>query len=248
MLNIVETNEKDFIFEALAKYSITRLQKVIEIAQRNQRIHLLRVIPKVLLLKPSQNTVTLLQILVSHKDLIIRNNAIQALKDMSDQFPLLYIDQNLIRETLVTECRYTNKVLKGLLFIHQDERNNEKTTIEEHTLIRLLKQKIDKNLGLIFDLLHIQYPPDNYAELLQHVKSTDNDLRNNAIEYVDSSLSYNLKSSIIPLLDFLVAPEEVFEKEIPKNRKNEIKAFLLDNKDSEIKVTAQDFFSNDFTP
>jgi AAA family ATP:ADP antiporter len=243
LLVLLESREDEAIVIALSKYSILRLTRSLETNIKNNNLNVLKGLAMVLELKPSQSAVELLNLLIKHRDLGLRNRAIKVLRELSDHYPLLFINKATIKELLIDECRYTNQVLNGLLLFNSSETEVLDLELNEK-LISLLKQKIDHNLKVIFELLHIHYPPENYIELYAFLRTEDTELRNNAIEYVDNSLSYDLKSSVIPLLDYIGSSNNYNDAEFRTLKKKEIKSFLLQNRDVEIKETAMLYYKH----
>ena len=237
---IDRTQGDENVVKAIAKYPSKRIERVISNMDNNGPVTTLRYMTKVLELKPSQGAVSTLQILLYNNDMEVRHNAIGALRVLSDNYPLLQIDQSLINKALIEECKYSNRILK-VLSLYISPNAEESMTIDiNHSLINLLKHKIDSNLKIIFELLHIKYPPENYLELYDYVKGADSELRNNAIEYVDNSLTYDLKSAIVPLLDYITNDDSHLEIELSDIDK--VKSFLLNNQDEQIRKAAIDFY------
>ena len=231
LVSILENDEVEpTVFKALAKFNINRLKKAV--GRYTHSLNILRHFPMVLENKPSQDAIAELQMLMETNDLETRNNAIVSLRVLSDNYPLLQIDNSLINKMLIEDCKYNNKILTILSLYSENTLNDERDTSKiNHSLMILLQQKIDKNLKVIFELLHIKYPPENYMELYNYVKGADTELRNNAIEYVDNSLTFDLKSAIMPLLEYVTTPDCITNPDNDLKNRQMIKSFLLQNKD-----------------
>jgi hypothetical protein len=244
LITMIDKQEPDSaVIKALSKYPLKRLNKVIEIHSKSNQSFILRNMPKVLELKPNQDAITALQFLMEANDEEVRSNAILSLRILSDNFPLLQIDNHLITKLLIEECKYTNNILTVLsLYTENETHKVAENNTKNHPLIAILQQKIDNKLKVIFELLHIKYPPENYIELYSFVRGADTELRNNAIEYVDNSLTYDLKSAIVPLLEYITAPEAAPNIDNDLKSRQRIKTFLLQNKDEEIRKLAEDFY------
>ncbi|MDF1698396.1 MAG: Npt1/Npt2 family nucleotide transporter [Saprospiraceae bacterium] len=238
-----EESVESAILSSLAKFTVKRLNSMIEKYDDSSGLYIQRNISKVFELKPNQDSIAALQLLMEAEDLEVRNNAIMSLRILYDNYPLLQIDNPLINRILIEESKYTNKILTVLSYYGNNiQDDNKGSQNEKHPLILLLKQKIDTNLRVIFELLHIKYPPENYIELYDYVKGADTELRNNAIEYVDNSLTYDLKSAIVPLLDYISTSDNIPNVENDLKTRQKIKAFLMQNKDEEIRAMALDFY------
>lgn len=231
------------VVKALAKYSVPRLDKILTRSQQAEQLDVLRNMSKVLELKPSQAAIRSLEVLIEHPDMQVRNHAINSLRVLSDLYPLLQINKSLIHKTLIEECRYTNEILSVLsLYSNTTEGDLPHERDLRHPLLDHLTSKVDANLTVIFELLHMKYPPENYLELYDYVRGADTELRNNALEYVDNSLTYDLKSTIVPLLEFVTEPYSTAAVENTPESRKKIKAFLLSNRDEQIRTLAESFY------
>lgn len=241
---ILETTNPDpWVIKSLSKFSMSKIEKVISSSLKNDKLNTLRNIPKVLELKPNQKAILILQSFFGSDDIELRSNAIIALRVLSDNYPLLKVDSSIINKALIEECKYTNKILEVLsMYSGNTDDYLQDSSKANHPLINLLKHKIDSNLKLIFELLHIKYPPENYLELYDYVKGADTELRNNAIEYVDNSLTFDLKTAIIPLLEYISSPEQSKVSDHDTSNRRKIRDFLLKNKDASISEAAIDFY------
>jgi hypothetical protein len=106
----------------------------------------------------------------------------------------------------------------------------------------LYENKIDDQLRSIFYLLNIKYPPENISELFTIFRNQDLENRENAIEYLESLLSPNIKNLLIPLLEQDIIITDVDDDSI---RKIDLKAFensLHEIKDTKLKNRLLDFF------
>lgn len=225
------------VYMALAKYKTKRLATVINRARATHNAKWLEHIAMVLEQIPTSDSVALLQSLLEEHEALVRTQAIRSLRVLTDRFPLLPIDRRLLNKMLVEETKYAAKVLKALA---EYGRSNHIHEAGAAPLVGVLKDKIDANLKTIFELLHIIYPPENYLQLYGYVLGDDDTLRNNAIEYVDNTISNDIKHYIMPLLEYTISFDHLPEvDELPLH---EIKRFLLTNKDDDIREAALLYF------
>ena len=71
-----------------------------------------------------------------------------------------------------------------------------------HGLLRAaLRERLDRDLEVIFRLLGLQYPQKDIFFAYSALRSTQADRRASAVEFLDNVLSKNLKSLIVPLLE-----------------------------------------------
>lgn len=185
----------------------------------------------------SQDAVYRLESLLDHEELDIRNQAIQALSDLNKNHPLLKINNKLLYSHLIREADYNNSIL--IFLIKNAGKQADNTRLD--ALIEVLKSKIDYNLSIIFKLLNIIYPPENYLELFNYVKDPDYTLRSNAIEYLDNALQPSLKSIIVPLIEYKFNDTHP-QIEAGKPEMEEIEKNLLQSRDTEIRSAAYAYF------
>ena len=233
-------NQKDItptIYSALAKYGSNRIGRIFQNLLKKNDLNRARKIPSVLELIPDQRSIDLLQQMAEHQDYTLRNNAIASLYALLEKYPLLRIDEQVINKILLDEAKYNNKLLNVLLLEQKVENPHYQV------LVTLLKKRIDNNLSTIFKLLHIKYPPDNFIEIYDYVKGPDQALRDNSIEYLENSLGPQLKSSIISLIEYNVLHIETnILKRNHKDTELNIKDFLCNNRDPEIKSAALQYY------
>ncbi len=234
----VETNE--LFHKALSRFGSQRLKRVTDRLISENDIEKLRHIPSVMENIPDQNAITILQKLSRYDDMLVRNNAIMSLCQLRDRYPLLVINEEMINDLLLEEARYNNTLLNVLI---NRIGNEEKVDIYKEELMELLKSKIDANLTIIFNLLHIKYPPEEYLEIYDYVNSPDQTLRNNALEYLDNILGHDLKKKIIPLIEFHARKDNPEMVERKTMEMDEVEAFLCHNRDYEIRSAARKYFA-----
>lgn len=239
LLTILETEEEHKALQlALSKYGSKRLAVIVRRLTEEGAMGVLHRIPPILELIPEQGSVQLLEQLLDSDDFDVRSSAIKSLRNLNDHYPLLQINHLKINRVLIEETKYASTILKIISKTEHEDFNTQE--IAKQKLINILKNKIDINLELIFQLLHLIYPPENYLELYGYVKGDDDTLRNNAIEYVDNSLGNDLKAYIIPLLEYVSTFD--FPADVPQIKLSEAKEFLLKNRDPEISGIAKEMF------
>ncbi len=238
LLSNPEYDEQEEIYIALAKYGLKELYVLENQLSVSGDYLSLRKIPYIYSKIAKQEAITRLEGLLKHKDLVIRNNSIHAMSELLNKYPLLKTNSSALSLLLIEESKYNNAIVKVL--IEFDEK--QKTDKSPHELINVLKSKIDSNLKVIFSLLDMIYPPEDYLQLYEYVKGSDEDLRNNAIEYVDNSLQPNLKNIIIPLIEYHFN-ESSYSIDDIKIQEYEMRSFLIENRDEEIRKAANKFFN-----
>jgi len=190
-------------------------------------------------LKPDQLSIEMLQRLLQHDDLELRHKAIGSMSLLIDRYPLLLFDEKQVNALLIEETSYNNMLLNAFLLKSEQADTGFEMGQE---LINTIRQKIDKNLAVIFSLLNIKYPPEEYLEIYNYVQSSDQVLRNNAIEYLENTLGNDLKKIIIPLLDIEIPGHQKERSEFKPIDASKLKNFLFDNRDEDIRKAAKKYY------
>lgn len=200
--------------EALSQYGEKAIPILVEqlnnsAASKPQRLE----IPRVLALIPSQPTVNALLERLQQNNGFMDYETIKALNKLKTRFASLKFNkyEKHIEKKIAKETGNYNQIVK-ILDTQINLKNNsnqvgpadqalEKTLKAKMLLKKALIEKLDKNLELIFRLLGLRYQPDDMYFAFQGIKSKNNELRANAIEFLDNVLHPGLKRIIIPIID-----------------------------------------------
>lgn len=99
---------------------------------------------------------------------------------------------------------------------------------------------MDVGLERIFRLLGLKYPPEDMIEVLNSLKSSKEDLRVNAVDFLDNLLDINLKKLILPVIELKISENPTkeiltqYKLKIPKEK--ECFEDLLLSKDNQLVV------------
>jgi AAA family ATP:ADP antiporter len=238
LLSMLENNQNPILVKTLSGFGVKKLLIVINKARENNDIHRLSLLIPILELIPDQEAVAILTSLATYKERSIKQIAIHSLSILKDKNPLLRVNEKQLHDLLLSEASENNAILSILLH-EKSESGKSLESIELHDkkekLINVLKENIDKNLKQIFDLLHISYPPEDYLELYDYVTGADTELRNNAIEYLESTLGPRLKSLLIPLIEYNILHAENIKIKSPFKSSKEVQEFLINHRNEEIR-------------
>jgi AAA family ATP:ADP antiporter len=195
----------------------------------------------------TQKSVNFLFGLMDHGDPEVRNGALESLTRLKIQFPHLIFNKKQIINSILDEAKLFLETLSAL-YVQQtgiSEVNTANVSDGEaevfearKKLILLLEHRLDDNLGRIFKLLELKYPPEEIETVYKNIRSDKSDLRVNAIEFLDNLLEINLKKVLIPIIETLMA--ETVTRETLKNlnvrisNQHECFRLLLKGKDMQL--------------
>ena len=208
---------------------------------------LIRLFPAISKKIGTQDAVNFNLALFEFEDNMVRQEALRALNTLRKNFPHLRFDQKNILRHISEEAQLYQNTLSVLYAQvkkypppYKSENIVDKITEARISLIQLLEKRLDRNLERIFRLLGLRYPLDDILVAYKGIQSKKEDMRLNAIEFLDSLLEPNLKSTLIPIIE--TAMLETITAEAIKNLNlkipDEYECFklLLGGKDMRIKL------------
>ena len=195
----------------------------------------------------SKESVNILFSAFEKEDYWLQKDVLKALNNLKKNYPLLKFDWERIVQKLYDEVKFELETISSLYLqthlgnkeLEVDASEKEKKIIlARRSLISLLEKRMDSGLERIFRLLGLKYPPDDMIEILNSIQSSKEDLRTNAVDFLDNLLDVNLKKLIIPLIEITIS--EKISKEILAQYKlkipREVDSFedLLYSKDNQL--------------
>lgn len=193
---------------ALFNYGSTILPVLFDIAQDSDtEKYVLYHIPFVVQRFGKQTAVDMLFQLMDMANSSVRLSALRALNEMKTNFPFLDFRNNKVIPEILEEARLFQQTLS--VFYVQSKANNPKHTSDKmeeiaairKLLIQLIEQKLDRNLERIFRLLGLKYAPQDVLSIYESIQSQQEDLRINAIEFLDNLLEPSLKKILMPIAE-----------------------------------------------
>jgi AAA family ATP:ADP antiporter len=170
----------------------------------------------------SKDSVNLLFSALEKEDYWLQKDILKTLNNLKKNFPMLKFDWDRIVHKLYDEVKLELEIISSLyLQTHIEEKEEvegyqtekgKKIFTARKNLISLLEKRMDSGLERIFRLLGLKYPPDDMIEILNSIQSSKEDLRSNAVDFLDNLLDVNLKKLIIPLIEITIS--EKISKEI----------------------------------
>ncbi|MDE3740290.1 MFS transporter [Maribacter polysaccharolyticus] len=193
----------------------------------------------------SQKAVNSLLKLTEGTEHSIKMEAIEALRRLKWKHPNLKITDKSIITKIVDECQLYQITLSAIHSQILVQYKKKSVTIApdeveaRNNLIRLLEQRLDRQLERIFKFLGVKYPPSDVDPLLDIILKGKEEQRIHAIEFLDNILNYQLKSVLIPITESVlvdsVSDEKIRKLNIKTISETECYQTLLARKDMKLK-------------
>jgi AAA family ATP:ADP antiporter len=195
----------------------------------------------------SQKAMNVLVKLTEGTEHLVKIEAIDAIKRLKWKYSYLTIKDRFVIDSVLDECQmYQNT----LAFIHSQiviqykkkHQNAEVSGIDEarRGLIKLLEERLDRQLQRIFRLLGIKYPPNDIEPIFNSIRYGEEEQRIHAIEFLDNILNNQLKKELIPVTESVLIDtysEEIIQKlHLKVYSEEECYSSLLDRKDTKLKL------------
>jgi AAA family ATP:ADP antiporter len=235
---------------ALANYGKSMVPELRRIGQApGTPLETLRVFPAVLKKIGSQQSVNFLIELFDMDDKALQQAALRSLNSLRNNYPYLKFEKKQIVRRILREAKLYQDTLSALhaqLYIRLTRKSEPVTEQEKELmearmgLIRLMEQRLDRNLERIFRLLGLKYGSEDILAIYESLRSAKDDLRVNALEFLDNLLEPSIKRAIIPIIETSML--ETITDETVKNMNLKIPTeyecfkMLLRGKDLRIKL------------
>lgn len=203
-----------------------------------------RALPKsVARIGTDQAATALIGSLERFKDRFLRRKVIEALPGVGSE-DLVTEQREAIESAIRFEIQQYFAALVRLSIVGIEEKGDlngpevdwSSGTHEPGLLEKLLAERMVEHLHNVFGLLAVLYPPKDIWAAYRSLLSGQPAVRNNALEYLDNTLSVSLKQQVNPMLDNQPLSEKVNHAEtlIGEERpsKGELLTRLLDAEDS----------------
>ncbi len=196
---------------ALQNYGPAIIDSFNDIIRRGSwSLDLLQQIPSIACQIGTQPSVELLFSLLDHSDIGLRMEALRSLNTLKTNHPHLRFHQKNVIKRVLAEAHlyletlsalYTQTKVKDDVEKQSDNELQEKQLEARKSLIVLLERRLDGNLERIFRLLGLKYPFDDILNIYQGIQSQKQDMRINALEFLDNLLETNLKKILVPIVE-----------------------------------------------
>lgn len=206
-----------------------------------------RFIPNILSRFNNQESVNTLFTLLRNKDIIIRLEAAKALQEIKEKNKGLKFSKKDVVRLILSECKLYHSTLIAMELQKKITKNYKlelvsDTEMEEYSarnsLIEILEKRLDHGLQQIFTLLELEYNSKDVNIAYNGIKSEKQEVRANAIEFLDTLLQPNLRHTLLPLVENTILSASNQEIDSNFNVPSEYKCFqmLLKGQDVRIKL------------
>ncbi len=178
-------------------------------AKSGTPIESIRAFPAVLKEINSQEAVDLLFELLDYGDMVVRKEALRALNRLRNKHPYLRFHSKSIPQRILKEAQLyqdTLSALYGQIRLKDNRpahppRDPAEAQEARLGLITLLERRLDGNLERIFRLMGLKYPAEDVYSIYRNIRSDKQDLRLNALEFLDNLLEPSLRKVLIPIIE-----------------------------------------------
>ena len=153
---------------------------------------------------------------------IVKIEAIEALRRLKWSSPHLHIHDRLIVDKILDECEIFQKTLSAIhsqIIIQYKKKDSKEYNIEEDEarkgLLKLLEQRLDRQIQRIFKFLGMKYLPSEVDPILDVILTGKEEQRIHAIEFLDNILDIQLKKELIPIAESVMI--DTFSEDKIKN-------------------------------
>ncbi|CDF80870.1 ATP/ADP translocase-like protein [Formosa agariphila KMM 3901] len=181
------------------------------------------IIPSVIETFHSQKAIHALIELIDTTEHSVTIEVIDSLKYLKWNYPSLKIKDAFIIDKILDECQVYQTTLSSIhsqIIVNYKEKhdhiNSKEVEEARNGLMRILEQRLDRQLHRIFKFLGIKYPPNDIDPILDVIIHGEQEQRINAIEFLDNILDYHLKRELIPIAESAFLHNELSSEIIKK--------------------------------
>ncbi len=246
LLNFVNQVEfRSYAINAIKGYQTSVIALLVDAINKPQSSFTIKEnIPEILAGLESPKAKTALIKLLKNKNLAIRLKAAKALYQLKEKNPKLKFQKRKIVRLILTECNlyyqalsamYLQKKIAKSFDVKKLEDEETEELIARNSLIEILAEHLGYALEQIFTLLGMRYPQKDIEIAYKGIKSEQEEVRANALEFLDNLLQKDLRQTLLPLVEHVnIGQLEPLQKTIP----SEYECFknLLSGQDLQVKL------------
>ena len=219
---LLDKNYREHAMKALHEYG-PQMAKTLRLMlhKGNIETNAKQFIPHIIGKFESQLAVDELFKLLRHKDIVLRLESARALNVIKEKFPQYTFSRRRIVRRLLIECKMYQDTLGAMSFQKNVSMTYANDVMVDNldelsarkSLVDLLERRLENGLEQIFQLLGLRYKQTDIDIAYQGIISKKKDMQANAIEFLDTLLTPNLKSTLLPIVEntVLVASPEATE-------------------------------------
>ncbi|WP_231567309.1 Npt1/Npt2 family nucleotide transporter [Lacinutrix sp. Hel_I_90] len=174
-------------------------------------------LPKVVQSFRTQNAVQVLLQLLNSNDVIIRLQVSRSLLKLKARNENLYFNKRILKREIIKESKYYKDTIDAIFSIQKDIKNTAlkpkndndiEVLIARESLTDVLEEQLETSLNCIFKLLSIIYDEADIKVSYSGVLSDVSEAKVNALEFLDNLLKSQLKTKVLPLIEYAIMEEE----------------------------------------
>ncbi len=236
--------------EALQTYGVAITKKVLQLELSESLPDSIKpYIPELIQSFKTRDAIKVLMRFLQSKDFVIRTEAAKSLNTLKLENVSLSVDQRMLTRILLRESVFYRNTLHAIISLKGFIENSERDTLDtdvaiesiiaHENLVELLLEQLEQSLDCIFKLFSLKYDQADIDTAYFGLKSEKQDVRVNAIEFLDNLLKSKLKSNILPLIEYHVLENNgyaVSSFEAKVKPEKEILTMLLRNRGTRMKL------------
>ena len=206
-------------------------------------------IPELIQSFRTRESVKVLMRFLQSKDFVIRTQAANSLNALKLENVSFGVDQRSLTKILLKESSFYRNTLHAITTLRNSLDNTEikalntdaeiELVIARENLLDILMEQLEQSLECIFKLFTLKYDQADIDTAYFGLKSDKQDVRVNAIEFLDNLLKSKLKSSILPLIEYHILESQGYSVSSFKAKvkpEKEILTLLLRNRGTRMKL------------
>ena len=240
---LVEKETRKIAQDALLNYGVGITANLQAMAKNlNIKAEVINNLPGVLERMDAQAAVKTLLSFLETPDVMLRLEALRSLNTMQRDFPHLKIKKEDIIGYIIDEAELYKNTL-GILYQQNQLLPSEDAQALNQArtdLIQLLERRLDGTLERIFRLIGLRYPPDDVMSVYQGIRSTNEHVRMNSVEFLDNLLEPTLKRTLVPIAESAmfegITNKTLINLKVKVPDEEKCLSMLLEGRDAKLKI------------
>lgn len=212
---LAEKPFRETAIEALQEYGVGLTKKVLQLELSESLPDTIKpYIPELIQSFKTRDSVKVLMRFLQSKDFVIRTEAAKSLNALKLENVSVSVDQRMLTRILLKESTFYRNSLNAIVTLKASIDTTEVDTLQDdaeiesviarENLMDLLMDQLEQSLDCIFKLFSLKYDQADVDTAYFGLKSEKQEVRLNAIEFLDNLLKSKLKNNILPLIEYHV--------------------------------------------
>ena len=207
-------------------------------------------IPQVIQVFGTKKSVAVLNRLLNSKSVKVRLSAARSLGDMEEKHKNVKISDKRFKSYIYDESIYFGNTLAALHSLQkvQEEQlkkapENKKQLEARKALLDNLAAQLELSLKTIFYLLGIKYPDSDMQLAFDGIINKTEESRINSLEFLENMLQSDLKSKLLPLLEYHFLNEKDTELVLDNQSEEQVLSDLIQQRGVKTKMLVLDYLA-----